>query len=280
MNETQSKKENTLGCVDASQKTSSAREPWLEKETIWREAQTLIPSEARRTHSLNIIKAAAVQKKLRHTPSFGELLCTQLQYISPLFWVIQGSFVVLLIIILNRIDLTQRGLTDYLCWISVLAAWMGATACSSLNRHFSRGMAELEQSCYLDFTQMWTIKMTLSGCIDILMLTLCCGKIANDTELPFGQICVYILVPFVLSNLYCLFMFTALRFGRLRYGLPALAFSAGTGAAILAKLPPLLYTLSFLWVWVMILVAGTMVLFWQLKRIHGKIRRGEILCWN
>lgn len=275
MNKEQSNKE-----ISFIQKRASERKQWKKKEILWEEAQTLVPSEAQRNQSLNIIRAAAAEKKLRHTPSFGELLCTQLQYISPLFWILQGSVAVLLIIILNRIDLMQLGLTDYLCWISVLAAWMGVAVCNSVSSHFSKGMAELEQSCYFNFTQMWTIKMALSGCTDLLMLVLVCGKIAIDTALPFGQICVYVLVPFVLSNLYCLFIYTALRFGRIRYWLPALAFSAGIGAVALAKLPPVFYTLSFLWVWIILLAVGTALLFWQLKRIYEKLRRGEILCWN
>lgn len=261
-------------------KISSKQKQWGKKEALWEEAQTLVPSETQRARSLNTIRAAATQKKFHHTLSLGELLHTQLQYISPFFWILQGSFVVLLIMILNKIDLTQHDLTHYLCWISVLAAWMGTAACSSLNRHFSRGMAELEQSCYFNFTQMWIVKMALSGCIDLLILVLGCGKIAMDTALPFGQICVYVLVPFVLSNLYCLFMLTALRFGRVQYGLPVLTFSAGIGAVVLTKLPPVFYTLSFLWVWIILLAAGTALLFWQLKRIYEKLGRGEILCWN
>lgn len=263
------------------QNTSApASEQLLINKAFWEQARTLTPSKTQRSQSLNTIKTAAAGKTFHRTPSFRELLCTQLQYISPSFWLLQGSFVVLLIVILNQIDLTRRNLTDYLYWISVLAAWMGTAVCSSLDRHFSRRMAELEQSCYLNITQMWTVKMILSGCMDIIMLVFCCGKIALDTALPFGQVCVYVLVPFVLSNLYCLFMLTALRFGRLRYGLPILAFSAGVGAVLLTKLPPIFYTLSFLWIWCILLAAGTILLFCQIKRINKKIWKGEMLCWN
>lgn len=164
-------------------------------------AASLAPGEAGRSQALAGIRQAVQEKTIYSHPSPRELLLVELRYISPGFWILQGSLVALLAALLEKTALDGGALPDYLRWISVLAAWMGVLGCSSLGRHFSRGMAELEQSCYFNLPQLWTIRMALSGAVDILALVLGSGRIAERTNLPLVQVCVYVLVPFVLSNL-------------------------------------------------------------------------------
>ncbi len=178
-------------------------------------AASLAPGEAGRSQALVGIRQAVQEKTIYRHPSPRELLLVELRYISPGFWILQGSLVALLAALLEKTALDGGALPDYLRWISVLAAWMGVLGCSSLGRHFSRGMAELEQSCYFNLPQLWTIRMALSGAVDILALVLGSGRIAERTNLPLAQVCVYVLVPFVLSNVAVLLLFTALRAGAL-----------------------------------------------------------------
>ena len=96
-----------------------------------------------------------------------------------------------------------------------------------------------------------------------------------------GMAVVYVLVPFVLSNVAVLLLFTALRGGRGRYGLLVTALAAG----LLAAVPGLAsggeaYGTARLWAWTAALFAGTGLYLWQLKVMYGKIRRGETICWN
>lgn len=244
-------------------------------------AASLAPGEAGRSQALAGIRQAVQEKTIYSHPSPRELLLVELRYISPGFWILQGSLVALLAALLEKTALDGGALPDYLRWISVLAAWMGVLGCSSLGRHFSRGMAELEQSCYFNLPQLWTIRMTLSGAVDILALSLGSGWIAGKTDLPFAQVSVYVLVPFVLSNVAMLLLFTVLRGGRGRYGLLVAALAAGGLAAV----PGLTsggeaYETARLWAWTAALLAGTGLYLWQLKVMYGKIRRGETICWN
>ena len=123
---------------------------------------SLAPGEVQRAQAMTEIRKAVRKKIIQRQPSLRELLMVELRYISPGFWVLQGSLVLLLAALLEKTSLDGGALSDYLRGISVLAAWMGVLGCSSLGRHFSRGMAELEQSCYFNLPQLWTIRMTLS----------------------------------------------------------------------------------------------------------------------
>lgn len=251
-----------------------------QERAVFEQAKAFGPDQNRKREALREIGRAVSKKRIRYTPSFAELLLIEFRYISPLFWAVQGIFVGVLAILLEGISQNGGGLEDYLCWTSITAAWMGAAACGDLGRHLSRGMAELEQSCYFNLPQMWTIKMSLSGMADILILVLCSGRISGRTSFPFPRICLYVLVPFVLSNACCLLLLTMLRGGRRRFVQLAAALAAGLLAAAPAVTPSSLYTRANLWVWAAMLFAGAGLFLLQLRILYGKIRKGEIVCWS
>ncbi len=246
-------------------------------------AETLVPEKEKRGDALRQIRKNIHEKTMCQTDRtipLRNLFLIQLRHISPSFWIIQGILAGSLALLLKKISMDDGALPDYLRWISVLAAWMGVLGCCSLGRHFSQGMAELEQSCYFNLPQLWTIKMTLSGAADVLVLALGSGTIAGKTNLPFGQVCLYVMVPFVLSNICCLLFFTALRGSRNRYGQLVLALMTGLLAAAVSSLPMEAYAKGSLWAWAAVFSGGIGIYLCQLRYMYGKIRRGEIVCWN
>lgn len=245
----------------------------------WEQAGTLSPDPVRKEQALEAIRRAAAQKKIQGAPAWWDIVIIELKYISPLFWTLQGVFLIGLLFLLERIYVNDGVLADYLQWASVAAAWLGVLVYGNFGRHFFRGMAELEQSCYFNLSQMWAVKMALAGTVDILILSLCCGRISRLTKTPFLQVILYLLVPFVLSNVCCLLLFTALRGGRSRYGQLVRGFLTGLIALVPAVIPRI-YEVDFLWVWLLMLFAGMAVLAWQIVLMYEKIERGEVLCWN
>lgn len=238
-----------------------------------------VPEERRKREAFEVLEAAAKEKTICYKPSFFELFRIQLQYISPTFWVIQGAFLAAVVFLLERTNRMGGELCSYLWWGSLTAAWMGAAVCGELGRHLSRGMAELEQSCYFNLPQLWTMRMILSGSVDIILLGVCSGGIARSAGAPLGQVCVYLLAPFVLSNLCCLWAVTAFRGGRSRYGGLLMAFMTVLLARTLS-LRPEAYEAEHFGVWVAALLFGMGLWIKQLRQCYRKIARGEILCWN
>ena len=248
-------------------------------EKIWQTASELKPDPHRKKESLILIQSCINAKKIRNTPSLSELVWIQLQYITPVFWVCQGGLLLLLILFLYRLRGQRAELTDYLWWSSVAAAWMGVFSNGTLGRHFSNRMAELEQSCYINLSQMWTIRMILTSGVDICILTVFSGGIAARTDTFFGRIAMYLLVPFMLSNICCLLMISALRGSRGKYTLAALAVIM----ALLAMSPavfPEAYTTAYLWVWFCLLVLGVAIFVGQIRSCYSRMTRGEMICWN
>lgn len=249
------------------------------QESIWKTASELRPDVHKRQESLILIQDYIYARKIRSTPSFWGLLEIQLQYIPPAFWVLQGWLLCLLILLLYRMPGQATELTDYLWWSSIAAAWMGVLSNGALARHFSSRMAELEQSCYINLSQMWMIRMILTTGVDIGVLTVFSGGIAARTDTFFGRVAMYLLVPFLLSNVCCLLLVSALRGSRGKYTLAALAVVV----ALLAVSPSVFanaYTAAYLWVWFCVLVLGAAVFAGQIRNCYGRMTRGEMICLN
>lgn len=242
-------------------------------------AAGLEPDPHKKNHSLTCIQEAIEAKKIHNVPSSGQLFGIQLQYIPPLFWMIQGGLLLLLLLFLYKFTGQRTELTDYLWWGSVIAAWMGVLSQGLLGKHFSHGMAELEQSCYINLSQMWAIRMILTTGVDIVILTVFSGGIALRTETFVGRIAVYLLTPFVLSNICCLSAVSVLRGSREKYALAVLAVVT----ALLAVSPsvfPEMYKAAWLWVWFCMLLLETVIFAGQIRRCYNRMVRGEMICWN
>lgn len=261
------------------QETETCGQEMLTQDKIWETASELKPDSHKKEASLILIRNHINAKKTRNTPSSGELIWIQMQYITPVFWVLQGGLLFLLILLLYRLPGQKKELTDYLWWSSIAAAWMGVLSNGVLGKHFSSRMAELEQSCYINLSQMWTIRMILITGVDICILTMFSGGIAARTDTFFGRIAMYLLVPFMLSNSCCLLMISTLRGGRGKYTLAALAVIT----ALLAMSPsvfPAAYTTAHLWVWFCLLVLGAVIFAGQIRNCYSRMTRGEMICWN
>lgn len=246
---------------------------------IWEIAMDLKPDLQKKQISLLTVQDAIATKKIKNTPSPGELVQIQLQYITPAFWALQGGLLFLLVLLLYQLPGQGAELADYLWWSSIAAAWMGVLSNGVLGRHFSYGTAELEQSCYMNLSQMWMIRMILTTGVDIGILTVLSGRIAARTDTFFGRIAMYLLVPFLLSNVCCLLLTGALRGGRRKYTMAALAVVM----ALLAVSPAIVaeaYTTAYLWVWFCLLVSGAAVFAGQIRSCYGRMTRGEMICWN
>lgn len=243
------------------------------------EMDTLQPEPERRRMALGRIREAALDKKYYRDPSFPEILWGQLRYISPVFWLLQGLVLIAAGMLFKELTLQEVSGTDYMAWFSMITVWFSLLGVWELGRHLSGRMAELEQSCYINLSQLWAVKLCLFGAVDFLLIIGCCMLISGRMEQSFLRICIYLLVPYELAGVGALQLLSDVRKGNGRY----LQIAAGIFLGILAMLPasiPRAYDLKYLWVWFLLLLAGGVLFVRAVIGIYGKIEKGEILCWN
>ena len=78
------------------------REELKRMEKVCGQMRRMQPDAEAKTQAMEEIEGWIRRKRIRHTPSWGELALIELQYISPGFWVMQASVVMILLIWLGR----------------------------------------------------------------------------------------------------------------------------------------------------------------------------------
>lgn len=235
--------------------------------------------ERRKAACMREIRLQVEEKRFRRYPSFAENVWNELRFQSPWHWALQGGvlFAALLVAVwgsrmagTNSVNIAAS---------SVFIVFAGNICLSGVARLFSWHMAELEQTLYLNLKQMICIRMLEAGVVDSGVLAILTGVGGGCSVSGTGVYFLYMLVPFLWSDVLYLYMLTAFRNLFSGFGQTA----AGVICGLLALFPAFLekaYQPDYVPVWAALSVAGILVLGVELYRIPGKIERGEHVCLN
>lgn len=235
--------------------------------------------ESKKEKGLLAVYDAAERKQVRQYPSFWENLWNQFRFQSWKCHAAQGSMLTLAMLLtgyLNRKNVTE---TDSLIVCSVFLVFSGNICLSGVAQLFSWHMAELEQTLYLNLKQMVCIRMLEAGLVDLVILSLLTVFTGGLHSIGTGAYLLYMLVPFLWSDILYLHMLTAFRNVLSGYR----QLSAGIVCGLLAVFPiPLgnVYKAVYLPLWGASAAAGVLLLAAEIYRILGKIEGGDSLCLN
>ena len=235
--------------------------------------------EKERQKRLCRIAEAAEGMVSGYAPSWYGVFRGQLRYISG--YCLGGQLLCMVLLVLLFAYFQRKGadMRVYLGAASVVSSFVGVFLMMELNRCKSFGMMELEQSCYLGLKQIWCVKMIVFGCLDILLLTVMVAGIAGRASLGVLQVMVYLLAPFVFSNVLQLFAFTLLRGQRNEY----LQMGAAVLASMACGIPllfPEMYKGAYFGFWVLALATAVVCLVKEILVICQKLEEGDGICWN
>ena len=162
---------------------------------------------------------------------------------------------------------------------SVFLVFAGNICLNHAARLFSWHMAELEQTLYLNLKQMVCIRMLEAGILDLVILCILTGLTGRFNSAGTKVCLLYMLVPFLWSDVLYLHMLTAFRNGLAGYR----QISAGILCGLLALFPVMLedaYETAALPWWCAFGLAGALLLGAEIYGILGKIEGGDSLCLN
>lgn len=235
--------------------------------------------ESKKKKGLSVIYDAAEKKQLRQYPSFWENLWNQFRFQSWKCHAAQGSmllFALLLTVYLNRKSVAEM---DSLIVCSVFLVLAGNICLSGVAQLFSWHMAELEQTLYLNLKQMVCIRMLEAGFVDLVILSLLVVFTGGLRSIGTGAYLLYMLVPFLWSDILYLHMLTAFR--------NVLSGYRQLSAGIVCGLPAVFsvflknaYKAVYLPIWGISAAAGVLLLAAEIYRILGKMEGGDCLCLN
>lgn len=233
----------------------------------------------KKARNLFRIQQEVRNKRIRKRPSFTENVINQLRFQSWQHWVLQGGVLLaalLLVLLLRKYNISA---TRSITACSVFLVFAGNICFSSIARLFSRHMAELEKTLYLDLKQMVCIQMMEGGFTDLAALTLLTVFMGSGWENGTVAYLLYLLVPFLWSDIFYLHMLA--RFRSIFSGFRQL--SSGILCGIPALFPAFLkdaYTAEYLPVWGVLSAGGFLLLAAEIYHIFKNIEGGEAICLN
>lgn len=241
-------------------------------------AQDMEPAPEKKEAALAQIRLEAQQKELRYRPGWVEILKVQVLSVPASVWLWQGMFLLLL----PFAEWYFGSRTKIRGWeifpvLSVCMAFGAVVFVSELSRHVSSRMAELEQSCYFNLSQLWLMRVCCISGVDVLFVTALGIGSAQRYSVSWFAFAVYVLTPFFLANA-AMFSFFTMSRNHNRFGCAAvvLASAAVFGMQAFCKW---IYEAVWLPVWIFLLAAAVLFCAAQVTEI-GKRMEGEGLCWS
>ena len=189
--------------------------------------------ESKKNRSLAVIRQAAETKQIRQYPSFRENLWNQFCFLPWKCRAAQGGMLLAAMLLAGWLNSQHADGRDSIIVCSVFLVFAGNICLSGVARLFSWHMAELEQTLYLNLKQMVCIRMLEAGILDLVILSLLAGMTGRLNSLGTGAYLLYMLVPFLWSDVLYLHMLTAFRNGAAGYR----QISAGILCGLLAFFP-------------------------------------------
>lgn len=249
----------------------------LIKELFEKDCETAIEKD-RKERTLDILRAAAMEKKTVYRPSFLQSLSGQLKYVHAGIFI--GQLVCMGVMPVLVLYFINSGATRYDCLtlLSAFAAFIGVFMMVEFNRNFTCHLWELEQSCYFNLKQICASRLLLFGGMDLLMLTLLSGIAGRGAGIGYLRFGIYVLVPFVISQAVNLAVFSWLRNTEKEYAQYGLSFLSALLSVFASRFPQI-YERTNLWLWCLLLFVAAIGLFLETAKIL-KDMEGDSVCWN
>ncbi len=233
----------------------------------------------KKAQGLAVIRREAAVKRIRHYPAFMEHVWNQIRFQSLTYWLIQGG--ILLAAMLLAIYLRRKNIwtLETLTVCTVLLVFAGNVCLSQVASLFAWHMAELEQTLYLNLKQMVCIRLLEAGIADLVIFIIFLGITGEVDTLGIGRTLLYMLAPFLWSDILYLHMLVHLRSSISGFR----SFGLGLLCGIAAFFPVLwdsTYQPEYVLVWQVLAAAGIVLLIAEVRNFLGKIEKGENICVN
>lgn len=235
--------------------------------------------ERRREESLAELRQEIIKKRIRYYPSFPETVWNQMRFQPWTHWAVEGGILLLSMLLVFYLPENIETEREVLTICSVFFVFAGNSALSGIARLFSRHMAELEQTLYLNLKQMVCIRMLEAGIFALVIMGLLLGIATGESAAGTGICLLYMLVPFLWSDVFYLHMLGFFRNAASGFR----SFAMGLICGLLACLPLTgenVYALKYRPIWLFLAAAGAALLAMEIRRILGKIEGGESICLN
>ncbi|MEK4064072.1 MULTISPECIES: hypothetical protein [unclassified Paenibacillus] len=216
------------------------------------------------------------QRQAGRRTSFGEFYLVQLRFISWKVWAVQ-LLIVLGMVLLLRNALQEMGESvQIVMMVSISAPLLVMAGIRTLTRSLSCHMLDIELSTRHLLEKLTMVRMSLLGMADLLGLTLLAAILSVWIHSDVATLLIYLLVPFNLTCLGCLWLLNRVRTPSCGYYCLTFAGMVALVQMILAFTPNLwVFEPAALGVWQTMLLVTTAGIALQVRGLRKTCRSLE-----
>ncbi|MCG7410156.1 hypothetical protein MH117_22330 [Paenibacillus sp. ACRRX] len=214
--------------------------------------------------------------ELSRRASFGEFYIAQLRFINWRVWVIQ----LLVIIGIGGLSYNsvyqQQGNIQLIMFTSIAAPLLLIVGIPTLTRSLRYQMMDIELSTHHLLEKLTLVRISLLGMADLIGLGLLAGLMSIWMQMGFAIMLLYLLVPFNLTCLGCLWLLNRLRIPNCGYYCLIYSSFVALVQTILAFNPSLsLYHSSAIGVWQTLLLLTIIGIAFEVSELRKTCRNLE-----
>ena len=242
--------------------------------------------EKRKEESLSFLQKEFSKKKAGILHSRKKILLRQFWYMDKsmfgihiVFCILSLAFIVFLHEYAGNGNLSVIEEEHIILTATIVSCILGVISILGIVHVFYAGIAELSESCYFNVRQMVAFRMFLSGIISLTILTIDILFIGMRWKMNLLRVGLYIFVPFLITECFCLMIVLSEAGRKNIYPLVAAGIFSVAVNGFLAVWQEL-YRMTALFVWGIAFVIGLLLFAVQMNMLFRGIEKGEILCTN
>lgn len=234
--------------------------------------------EIRKQETYNMM-LETMEKQRTPMMSIKNILLHQIWYMDKVFFIIYGVIICLGIVSIAALQYIGVNQNEIIIACMVGAGILSVVSISIIDKVFFGRMAELGECCYFNTKQCVAAWLALSGMINIVLLLFVTGYLSYFQEVGLLQVGLYILTPYLMSNIVALGILSIEKRGKssLLFWMSSVFLSICY--IVIGSIPKILLATA-LWIWGIAFLVSGFIFVIQVKKLLSQIEKGEILCMN
>lgn len=235
--------------------------------------------EKKKQEALESLKREIDNKNIAAIGSNMQIWKNQFWYMDKRMFVLQAAeclFMIIYVILMRNFGMKRE---DIVVSAMVLSGIQGIFWVLQVGNIFYPNKTELAESCYFNTKQLAAFSMVYSGIASLAILMVIILFVGYEWKIGLLQIGLYILVPCVYTECFCLGALLTEIGRRNPYVMGVIGGFAVVLQIVVASIPRI-YQASAMLFWGAAFFAGIALLGIQIRVMFRRIEKGEILCMN
>lgn len=250
-----------------------------ELKTLFLKADAQLPVDERRKQRTYEALLEEIQRRKRPVMSRTGILLGQIRYMDKLYFAVYGVLICIGLIAVAAMQHMEMEKSEMIMSCMIGSGLLSMLSVCMIDRLIFGEMAELGASCYFNTRQCVVAYLSAAGIINLAVLFFISVCVGSHLGLGLMRVGLYVLTPYLTSNLAALVVLSMERGTRVPYSLGICSAFLSVGYGIISRIPGA-FAAASLGIWGIVFAVAGILSAVQLRKLFRQIERGETVCMN